>query len=305
MNVSMKAIQLHQVSYSYDQLKSKALDRLDLSIGTGECVALLGPNGAGKSTLLQLLTGQLQLQYGQLHIFDQTATTKKAAEKLGYSPQEVEFPKNLSVLEVLIWVASHRNQNRNSSFEKIIISFQLQALLHRKCHQLSGGERKRLSLACAFLGQPPLVILDEPTNHLDLQSRQSFSSFIKLEKKKGTCILFASHYMAEVQEMADRVCVLNKGRLLQDTTPDTLCKNWGIHKIQFQASQLNLIEEDDMKNMVQQWEIHNDQHTLWSHQPELFVRQLVLKNIDFSQLQIEKANLEDVLKTIYHQDSQT
>jgi ABC-2 type transport system ATP-binding protein len=170
---------------------------------------------------------------------------------------------------------------------------------------LSGGERTRVALAKVLLNDSNFLILDEPTNHLDLPSRQALSHFLKSEKQKGTCILFASHYMAEVQEMADRVCVLHEGRLLQDTTPGALCDRWGIHKIQFHASHLNFLQEQEINNFVDQWEIQNQQHTIWSHQPDEFVRHLVKNHVDFSQLQIEKANLEDVLKTVYHQAVQS
>ncbi len=300
----MNAIRLQQLSYNYGS--QQALCDLHLEIQAGECVALLGPNGAGKSTLLQLLTGQLILQKGRLEIFGSPVATLQAADMLGYAPQDVEFPKNLTVMEILNWVSAHRQmRSRDSKILLLLESFQLQHLLSRKGHHLSGGERKRLSLACAFLGNPPLVILDEPTNHLDLHSRQALSVFLKSEKQKGTCILFASHYMAEVQEMAERVCVLHEGRLLQDTTPQTLCDQWGIHKIQFQAPLLNFIPDEDINNFVDQWEIQNQQHTIWSHQPDELVRHLVRNNVDFSQLQIEKANLEDVLKTVYHQAVQS
>lgn len=207
-------IQIHQLSHHYGQ--HQALDNLTLTIRRGEIFGVAGHNGAGKSTLFKILLGLLRAQSGDVKI-DGVAVGSAAHSELkrqiAYLPEHVMLYDNLSGLETLEFFARLKGvatQQCASLLEQLGLS----AAARRPVREYSKGMRQRLGFAQALLGQPQLLILDEPTNGLDPMAIRDFYLRLNHLAEQGVTILISSHILAEMQQRAQRIAILNQGRLL-------------------------------------------------------------------------------------------
>lgn len=215
MNAVLK---LEKVTKKFGRLT--AVDEVSLEVEPGQAVALWGANGAGKTTLMRCLLGLLSCE-GSLSIggHDAQRQGKKARGLLGYVPQELSFHDDLSVAETLALYATLRGV---SDPGQALARVGLDHCPERKVGQLSGGMKQRLALALALLGDPPLLLLDEPTSNLDLQGRQEFLHLLGELRSQGKTMLFTSHRLDEVLALADRVVVLEQGKVTLNATPSEL-----------------------------------------------------------------------------------
>ncbi len=212
MNAVLK---LEKVTKKFGRLT--AVDAVSLEVEPGQAVALWGANGAGKTTLMRCLLGLLSCE-GKLLIgeFDAQRQGKKARALLGYVPQELSFHDDLSVAETLELYATLRGVRDPG---QALARVGLDHCPERKVGQLSGGMKQRLALALALLGDPPLLLLDEPTSNLDLQGRQELLHLLGELRSQGKTMLFTSHRLDEVLALADRVVVLERGKVVLSATP--------------------------------------------------------------------------------------
>ncbi|GMU54066.1 MAG: hypothetical protein AMXMBFR33_32120 [Candidatus Xenobia bacterium] len=212
MNAVLK---LEKVTKKFGRLT--AVDGVSLEVKPGQAVALWGANGAGKTTLMRCLLGLLSCE-GKLLIgeFDAQRQGKKARALLGYVPQELSFHDDLSVAETLELYATLRGVRDPG---QALARVGLDHCPERKVGQLSGGMKQRLALALALLGDPPLLLLDEPTSNLDLQGRQELLHLLGELRSQGKTMLFTSHRLDEVLALADRVVVLERGKVTLSATP--------------------------------------------------------------------------------------
>lgn len=211
--------------------KLTAVDGLTFQVRNGEAVALWGSNGAGKTTVLRCLLGVLPYQ-GQIHIGGQEIQehSKAARRMIGFVPQEISFHDNLSIRETLEFYALLKK----TTLEGIggwVEKLGLQAHLSKTVKELSGGMKQRLALAIALLADPPLLLLDEPTSNLDMKSRDDFLDLLVKLKKAGKTIVFSSHRLEEVFSFADRVLILDQGKLLADAAPREVYQKLGKHSL--------------------------------------------------------------------------
>lgn len=212
MNAVLK---LEKVTKKFGRLT--AVDAVSLEVEPGQAVALWGANGAGKTTLMRCLLGLLACE-GKLLVgaFDAQRQGKKARALLGYVPQELSFHDDLSVAETLELYATLRGVRDPG---QALARVGLDHCPERKVGQLSGGMKQRLALALALLGDPPLLLLDEPTSNLDLQGRQELLHLLGELRSQGKTMLFTSHRLDEVLALADRVVVLERGKVILSATP--------------------------------------------------------------------------------------
>lgn len=197
-----------------------ALDDVSVEIRSGEILGLLGPNGAGKSTLLTLLQGRRRPTSGTVQLFGGDPTVPRFRARLGSTPQETALPDTLRVREVVDLVAAHFATRVPT--DELAAEFGFTDLLKRQCGALSGGQKRRIAVALAFVGCPDLVLLDEPTTGLDVDARHGLWAAIRRYRAAGTTVVVTSHYLEEIEALAERVVVIDRGRVLVDDSLDAV-----------------------------------------------------------------------------------
>jgi ABC-2 type transport system ATP-binding protein len=214
----MTTIELQRVTRAYGS--ALALDDVTLAIGPG-ITALLGPNGAGKSTLIELLCTAAAPTTGAVtvlgHAADGSLAERTAIRRqLGYLPQEVDYPSSITAFGFLEYLAVLKEiddpEERRAEIRRTLELVGLDDRPTIKVKKLSGGQRRRLGLAQALLGDPALLVLDEPTTGLDPEQRAVFRSVVTA-RAPGTCVVLATHQTADVEAICDAVVVLDGGRV--------------------------------------------------------------------------------------------
>ena len=191
-----------------------ALDQIDLAIGTGETVALLGPNGAGKSTAIGLMLGLIEPTAGAVAVLGLSSHAAVASGRVGSMLQGAGLPANVRVGELVEF--ARRLYPAPLAYNALIERAGLGALTRRSVETLSGGEAQRVRFAIAIAGDPDLVFLDEPTVAMDVETRRAFWADMRRSAAGGRTVLFATHYLEEADQVADRVVVLDHGRIVAD-----------------------------------------------------------------------------------------
>lgn len=192
-----------------------AVENLSFTVRAGEALALWGPNGAGKSTVLHCLLGLLRYDGAiELDGLDPHRQGKEARRLLGFVPQQIQIPDDFTVGEALLFFARLKGVLREA-VPPVIQRLGLDKFLYKRIGTLSGGMKQRLALAIALLGDPPILLLDEPTASLDTQTREEFLQLLNELKSSGKTLIFSSHRQDEILAVADRVLVLEQGRLVQ------------------------------------------------------------------------------------------
>ncbi|GAB6197015.1 ABC transporter ATP-binding protein [Lysobacter xanthus] len=189
-----------------------ALDGLDLEVRGGEVLALLGPNGAGKSTSIGLMLGLVTADDGRVQLFDRDPRELDARRGIGVMLQSAGIPDTLKVGELLEVTRSYYAAPR--SVADCVALAGLDGLLGRRYGRLSGGQQRRVQFAMAICGRPKLLFLDEPTTGLDIDARQRLWSAIRELVADGAGVVLTTHYLEEAEALADRVVVVNGGRVV-------------------------------------------------------------------------------------------
>src|SRR5712691_7839219 len=218
------AIVVDNFTKSYGSLR--VVDQLSLSVQRGEVFALLGPNGAGKTTTIETLEGYRKPDRGSVRVlgFDPIHQAQSLKPQIGVMLQQDGLYPGLTAREVQRLFAGYyrRPQNADALLERV----GLDSASKTRYRRLSGGQRRRLALAVALIGNPCLVFLDEPTAGMDPQARLATWEIIRDVKQRGTTVLLTTHLMDEAERLADRVAIIDHGRLLALDTPAQLT---GVH----------------------------------------------------------------------------
>ncbi len=200
-----------------------ALDDLSFSVRPGEAVAFWGANGAGKTTALRCLLHLIPFE-GQITVngLDVVRQGKAVRRLIGLVPQELTFHDDLTVRQTLVFYAALRRAQSDDHFAGLLDRLELAPHAGKRVRDLSGGLKQRLALALALLSDPPLLLLDEPTANLDIRAREEFLLLLLSLKRAGKTLIFSSHRLEEVTALADRVLLLEAGRLVVDAPPAEL-----------------------------------------------------------------------------------
>jgi ABC-2 type transport system ATP-binding protein len=217
-----------------------AVSDLDLTIRAGQTVALLGPNGAGKSTTLNTALGLLRPTAGSVRVLGRTPQDAVRAGCVGAMLQHGGLPSEARVGEVLRLV--RRNYPDPWPLDDLVATAGIDGLLDRPVDALSGGQRQRVLLAVALAGQAPLLVLDEPTSAMDVEGRRSFWTTMRALATRGHTVVFATHHLEEADAVADRVVVVNDGRLIADGTAAQIKAGTRGRTITFTAPPGRLVE---------------------------------------------------------------
>ena len=273
-----------EVSRSYGDVR--ALDRVSIRVEEGELVGLLGPNGAGKSTLINLLTGVRRPDSGRVELCGGDPRDPRSRRALGVTPQETGLPATLKVGEVVDFVAAHHPDPVPRA--ELLDRFGLADLARRQTGGLSGGQKRRLAIALAFVGRPRIVVLDEPTTGLDVEARRGLWDAIEAFHAAGGTVLLSSHYLEEIEALARRVVVLGGGRVLADDTVAAVRDVVGVRRVSVTVSG----GLPDLPGVVAV-ERDGDRAHLLTTDADALVRALVTSTVDFRQLEVRPTSLEE------------
>lgn len=209
----------------------RAVDGVDLEIGRGETVALLGRNGAGKSTTISLLLGLNEPDEGTVALFGGPPEAAVRAGRVGAMLQETRPVPRVTVRELVSFVAG-----RYPAPLPVADALELAGigdLAGRRVDRLSGGQAQRVRFAVALAGNPDLIVLDEPTAALDVEARRAFWDSMRSYARRGHTVLFSTHYLEEADAHADRILVIDHGRLVADGTGEQLKRSVGGNLVSF------------------------------------------------------------------------
>jgi ABC-2 type transport system ATP-binding protein len=216
----MPAIEVSGLRKAYGNLE--AVRGVDFSIEEGEVFGLLGPNGAGKTTTVEILEGYRDRDAGEVRVLgsDPEKSTPDFRERIGVVLQQSELWPNLTVRETHAIFAGYYRAPRN--VDEVIALVGLQEKASARVKSLSGGQKRRLDLGIAMVGDPDLVFLDEPTTGFDPQARRAAWEMIRSLRALGKTVLLTTHYLDEAEQLADRVAVMREGQIVRVGTPAEL-----------------------------------------------------------------------------------
>ncbi len=207
-----------------------ALDRVDLDVADGEILALLGPNGAGKTTLISIVAGLTRASAGEATVLgrDVVRDYRFTRRAVGLVPQEVNFDPFFTVEEALHFQAGYFGVRLSPArLEEILEALDLAGKRHANTRSLSGGMKRRLLIGKALVHEPRVLFLDEPTAGVDVRLRQQLWAYVRRLRARGTTIVLTTHYLEEAEELADRVAVIDRGRILLVEGKDRLMERQG------------------------------------------------------------------------------
>ncbi len=205
----------------------EAVKDIDLSVRAGEIFGFLGPNGAGKSTTLRMLTTLIQPSAGQARVvgYDLLKNASQVRRHIGYVSQAGGADNTATGRENLLLQARLYRMSRSEAIERtneLLISLELESFADRLVKTYSGGQRRRLDVALGVINNPSLLFLDEPTSGLDPQSRAHLWDEVRKLRDQGTTVFLTTHYLEEADVLADRLAIMDDGRIVAEGTPDEL-----------------------------------------------------------------------------------
>jgi ABC-2 type transport system ATP-binding protein len=209
--------------------KKKAIDSVSFNVGQGEVFGIVGPNGAGKSTTLKILMGFVRQSEGTATIKEIPSSLAESREHIGYLPENPTLYQNLSARDHLKFacrVTGNQKHDQNDRITEILQLVNLSGSADTSLRQFSKGMMQRAGLAYALIRDPEILILDEPMSGLDPLGRQLVIDIIKAYHARGTTILFCSHILTDVERVCDRIAIMNKGKILDITTPQSVKKHF-------------------------------------------------------------------------------
>jgi len=245
-------LQVKNLSKSYgDQV---AVKDVCLNVAAGEIFGFLGPNGAGKTTTLRCICTLTQPDSGVIRVAGET-NPKKIRDRLGYVAQEVAIDKVLTGRELLRLHGAMYHlpaQMISQRIEAVLALLQLHEYADQRTGTYSGGLKKRLDLAAGLLHQPQLLVLDEPTVGLDIQTRIAIWDFLRSLKDQGVAVLITSHYLEEIDALADRVAIIDRGKIIAEGTPNQLKVKVGGDRVTIKIREFaELKEAEQTLNLLQ------------------------------------------------------
>ena len=223
----MYILQVKNLYKKYD--KTEAIAGVDFSIKQGEIYGLLGPNGAGKSTLIKMIAGIEKKDEGEIIFEEKERNINKYKRNMGILTQDIAIYPSFTAYENISFFCSlysFKGKELKRRVEKSLEFVGLSDCKNKKAKEFSGGMMRRLHLACAIAHTPKLIIMDEPTVGIDPQSRNHILQSVKMLKDNGASIIYTSHYMEEIEEICDEICILDKGKIIAEGTSKYLKENF-------------------------------------------------------------------------------
>ncbi|MBP0726437.1 ABC transporter ATP-binding protein [Bacillus sp. RG28] len=288
------AIEIKNVSKQYQN--KKAVDNLSLTINEGSIVALLGPNGAGKSTTINMILGLTEPTSGQIKLLGKSPKEKSVRNKIGAMLQEVSVIDGLKVRETIDLFRSYYS-NALSTNELLKIS-NLEAEQDKFSSDLSGGQKRRLGFALALAGNPDVLFLDEPTVGMDITSRQIFWETIRSFAGSGKTIILTTHYLEEADNLADRVVVINQGKIIADGTLDEIKASTGMQHVSFTVGEN--VTSDQLLRLPGVTDVQQSGRRVkvYGADTDQILFSVIRNNIEVRDIETHKSGLEDAFQSL-------
>lgn len=276
-----------------------AVNDISFSLKDGEILGVLGPNGAGKTTTIQMLLGIMEPSHGTIAYFGKEfiKNREEILKQINFSSTYINLPWWCTVSEILdLFCRLYGVKDRQKRIKRLATEFELDGLLSKQYSMLSAGERTRVLLTKAFLNYPKLLLLDEPTASLDIDIAVRVREFLKKQQKEyGVSMLLTSHNMSEVEEMCDRVIVINKGTIIATDTPENLAKSISSSYVELLISRDHKKAEEFFTKIDLPFEKNKHRFTLPidEHKVAELLMLLASEKIEYEEIGIEKPDLED------------
>jgi ABC-2 type transport system ATP-binding protein len=290
---SEPAIELTALRKAYGS--TQAVDNVDLTVRQGEIVALLGPNGAGKSTTIDILLGLSRADAGTARLFGKPSAEAIATGQVGAMLQTGGLIQQLSVRELLTMMASlYPNP---TPVDEVLATADLQDIADKQASKLSGGQTQRVRFALAVVSQPSLLVLDEPTAALDVQARHQFWQTMRRFAAAGTTVVFATHYLEEADEFADRIVLMARGRIVADGSSTEIKSAVAIRTLRATLPDVP-IETLTSWPGVQDGERHGETIVLRCHDSDRVLRQLLSSYELARDIEVRSAGLDEAFRLL-------
>ena len=281
----------------------KALDNLSLDIEKGEIFALLGPNGAGKSTLINIICGIVSKTSGKVLInnHDNVKDFRKTRSMIGVVPQELSLEIFETVWDNVCYSRGLYGKSNNFNYiEELLKELSLWDKKNSLLRELSGGMKRRVLIAKALSHEPSVLFLDEPSASVDVELRKDMWNIIKKLKKKGVTIILTTHYIEEAEEIADRVGIINHGKIIIVDKKDELIKKLGQKKLIIELQEkiqgipdklkhFNLIVNEDLNQITYTYDTKNERTGITELLNLIKSEGFILKDLN-----TEKSSLESI-----------
>ena len=267
----------------------RALCAVDFQMRAGEVVALLGPNGAGKTTAVKLLLGLLQPNRGKVRVFGGDPVNPENRMRTGAMLQVAKVPETLRMREHIDLFSSYYPMPMPA--QEVLATAGLENLSDRKFGDLSGGQKQRVLFALAICGDPDLLFLDEPSVGLDVEARRMLWNEIRELVLRGKTVLLTTHYLQEADALANRIAVINRGRIIAEGTPAEIKAQTAGKKIRCVTALSNSV----LRQIPGITEVKQDREAVELHtgQAELVVRELLQRDSKLTGLEVTSAGLEE------------
>jgi ABC-2 type transport system ATP-binding protein len=302
------AVEAKGLTKSYKDVK--ALIGVDLAVPTGTILGLLGPNGAGKTTTVRILSTLLQPDAGSALVagIDILKNPAQAREIIGLSGQYAAVDENLTGRENLIMVGRLFRLPKNTAIKKcdeLLEKFNLVDARDRVVKTYSGGMRRRLDLASALIGNPTVLFLDEPTTGLDPRSRLLMWGIIRDLVRDGTTVLLTTQYLEEADQLADKIMVIDHGRVIAEGTANELKRKVGGERIEVRVPLDRVLETQNLLRAIGSGEVSTDVDHLTvpvvgkgGTKVVEVVRALDAAGIEIEEIQLRQPTLDEVFLTL-------
>ena len=278
-----------------------AVNGIDLDVVKGESFGLLGPNGAGKSTAMRMIGATSQRTSGDLTILDKDPEKfgPQIRAHLGVVPQQDNLDTHLTVSENLYIYGRYFGLSRKfvkNKIEELLVFAQLEEKRNSKVESLSGGMKRRLTIARALVSEPEILMLDEPTTGLDPQARHILWDRLFRLKEDGVTLLLTTHFMDEAEQLCDRLVVMDKGSIMAEGSPAQLIKDYAtkeVLEVRF-GSERNAGMADDLRQLCDRIEELPDRILMYTEDGEELLERVYKKDFHPKTSLVRRSSLEDV-----------
>ena len=285
------ALRFSSVTHYYGE--RRALNDLHLTVTRGQTLALLGPNGAGKSTTISVLLGLVHPRFGHVEVLGRSPKDAVASGRVGAMLQTgsgTGLPPGVRVVDVVSLV--RRLYARPAPLDLVIDRADIATLLYRRTDHLSGGQAQRVRFALAIAGNPEVVFLDEPTAAMDVEARRTFWKMIRALGDEGRTTVFATHHLAEADQVADRVVVMHHGQVVADGPGATLKAAVATKQVRFVSDRPDVDLLNSLEGVTDA-QVRGTTVTLNCLDADASIRALVRFGVAFRDLEVTGAGLEE------------
>ncbi len=278
-----------------------AVDGIDFSVYRGESFGLLGPNGAGKSTTMRIIGATSQRTSGDLTILDKDPEKfgPQIRAHLGVIPQKDNLDEQLTVTENLYIYGRYfglSNKFIKGKIEELLEFAQLEEKRDAKVESLSGGMKRRLTIARALVSEPDILMLDEPTTGLDPQARHILWDRLFRLKERGVTLVITTHFMDEAEQLCERLIVIDRGKIMAEGSPADLIKKYSskeVLEVRF-GSENNEVVADQLRDKCERLEVLPDRILLYSENAEQVLEEIMRAGMHPKTSLVRRSSLEDV-----------